>query len=345
MSGEARLFDVLEARNTPRCLFWSDAGVGLRAILVIDDCTLGPAAGGIRTRAYDSLAEAVDDAAELARAMTLKCSLGGVAAGGAKAVLLDHPGLDRGAAFERLGRFVAELDGHFITAGDLGTTAADLERMAACCEHVHTGEADLAAAVARGLLRCVEACAVVAGVAGVAGLRVAVQGVGAIGGAVSRALAAAGAELFVADIDGDRAADIAGELAASVLEPGDVLTADVDIICPCAIGGVVTADVAASMSAWALCGGANNIVAGAEAARCLHRRGILHVPDIVSSAGAVVDGVGEMVMGLADRSALIDALGTTARELLEDSKRLDRPTGELAEERAWARIADARRSR
>src|SRR5690606_7476849 len=49
------LFDVLEARGAPRCTLWSDVDTGLRAVLVIDDLTLGPAAGGIRTRAYPSL--------------------------------------------------------------------------------------------------------------------------------------------------------------------------------------------------------------------------------------------------------------------------------------------------
>jgi leucine dehydrogenase len=35
-----------------RVVLWHDAASGLEAILVIDDLTLGPAAGGVRTRAY-----------------------------------------------------------------------------------------------------------------------------------------------------------------------------------------------------------------------------------------------------------------------------------------------------
>src|SRR6185369_15681763 len=51
------------------------AASGLHAFLVLDDTTLGPAAGGIRTRAYPSPADAQADAARLARAMTIKCAL------------------------------------------------------------------------------------------------------------------------------------------------------------------------------------------------------------------------------------------------------------------------------
>src|SRR5690606_4769428 len=110
-----------------------------------------------------------------------KCALAGLDAGGAKAVVLDHPGLDRPAAFRRLGLLVAELGGVFRTAGDLGTAPADLAAMAETCPYVHADERGLADAVARGLLACLRACARARG-RELAGLRVAVQGCGAIGG-------------------------------------------------------------------------------------------------------------------------------------------------------------------
>ena len=58
--------------------------VGLIAYLVVDSTVLGPAAGGVRTAAYESEAAAVRDACALARAMTYKCALAGVDAGGGK---------------------------------------------------------------------------------------------------------------------------------------------------------------------------------------------------------------------------------------------------------------------
>src|SRR5690606_27672860 len=100
---------------------------------------------------------------------------------------------------------VEELGGLFRTAGDLGTRAADLDAMARHTRYVHTDETGLSDAVARGLLRCIEACAEVRGAAGVSGLRVAIQGTGAIGAAAARTLADAGARLVVADVDAERA--------------------------------------------------------------------------------------------------------------------------------------------
>jgi glutamate dehydrogenase/leucine dehydrogenase len=151
------LSEQLVRSGAQHLVLWRDAASGLEAVLVLDDLTRGPAAGGIRTWRYPSLEHAAADALRLARAMTLKCALAGLDAGGGKAVVLDHPGLDRARAFDVIGERVESLRGLFRTAGDLGTTAADLEVVARRTRYVHLGERDLAAAVARGLLRAVEA--------------------------------------------------------------------------------------------------------------------------------------------------------------------------------------------
>jgi leucine dehydrogenase len=334
------LFDLLDREGVERCVFWRDESCGLRAVLVIDSTTLGPAAGGVRTRSYDSVAAAVGDAAALARAMTIKCALGGLAAGGAKAVVMDHPGLDRPRAFERLGELISELGGLFRTAGDLGTTAADLQAMARRCQYVHTDEGNLAASVARGLVACVSACAARRGHE-LSELAVAVQGAGSIGAAVARAVSAAGCSVIIADLDHGRAEAVADEIGAVVVDAADIFTEPADVVAPCAIGGVIDAEVARSLEAWAVCGAANNILAADDVAELLRERDVLLVPDVIASAGAVIDGIGASVMGLADRAPLINALGSTAARVLEESARSARSTVVVARELAAARIAAA----
>src|SRR5688572_18652970 len=82
------MFELLDSLECARVTLWSDPASGLHAVLAVDDVTLGPAVGGIRTRAYASLADAVEDAARLARAMTIKTALAGVDAGGGKIVVI-----------------------------------------------------------------------------------------------------------------------------------------------------------------------------------------------------------------------------------------------------------------
>lgn len=321
------------------------ADSGLHAFLVIDDTTLGPAAGGIRTRVYSSPDSARADAMRLARAMTLKCALAGLAAGGGKCVVIDHAGLDRPRAFTELGRRIEALAGRFRTAGDFGTTEADLQVLARHTGFVHVDSRSLAGAVARGLRRCAEACATFAGWDGLAGRAVLIQGAGAIGAAAARELAEAGMRVSIADIDIARAREAAAGVGAQVIEPDRALEAEVDLLAPCAIGGVVTGEVARSLRARALCGAANNILASTDVAEILKVRGVVHVPDVIASAGAVIDGIGETLMGLADRTPLIDRLGETSREVLTEAREMGKTPEAVAIEIAERRIAAARMPR
>lgn len=319
-------------------IFITDPPSGLRAFLVLDSLALGPAAGGVRTCRYSSAEAALRDALDLARAMTLKCALAGLDAGGGKCVVMDHDGLDRPRAFEHLGRRIEALRGAFRTAGDLGTTKDDLEAMARGTQYVCTDERGLSAAVARGMLRCIEACAAERGRRGVAGMRVAIQGAGSIGTAVAEALANEGARVLCADLDAEKAERLANRVRGRTCSADDILFAEVDIVAPCASGGVITADVARRIRAFAVCGAANNILASQEAAQVLVERGVLHVPDLIASAGAVIEGIGRLVMNLPDPTPLIDRLGETAREVLAEARRTGRTPSEMAEARALRRV-------
>lgn len=320
------------------------ASLGLVGYIVLDSTTLGPAAGGIRTRAYPSAADGLLDARGLARAMTIKCALAGLEAGGGKGVVLDRPGLDRRAAFEAMGDAVEALQGRFVTAGDAGTQVDDLRVMAERTSYVHTGVPNLAEAVAQGLWACVRAALAFAGDDGDAeGLHVAIQGAGAIGAAVARRARAVRASVSLADLDRRRALAVAARTGAAVVGPDQLLALPCDVLVPAALGGVITVPVAKEIRARAVVPGANNTLASAEAERILRARGVVFVPDPISSAGAVIAGVAESVMGLgrAARGGLIDELGETAREVLEGAEQSGRTASEVAVERASRRIRSA----
>ncbi|MEO1227535.1 MAG: Glu/Leu/Phe/Val dehydrogenase dimerization domain-containing protein [Myxococcota bacterium] len=337
------VFQLLEGIGVERCMLFSEPSSGLRAILVLDDITLGPAAGGVRTARYDSFSSALEDAFALARAMTHKCALAGLGAGGGKIVVLDHDDLDRGRAFEALGNHVESLEGLFRTSGDYGTTQDDLRAMARRTRYVQSDEVRIAHAVAIGVLRSVEALQQFRGHAPrVEGLRIAIQGCGATGAAVARLFAEHGAELVVSDLVAARAEGVAAETGADIIEPDDILHAEVDIFAPCARGGWLDVEKVNELAARAVCGAANNVLTGIDAARRLQARGILHVPDAISSAGAVVEGIGRTVMGLPDRSPLLDHLGRTALTVLRDARDKGITTHEAAEQVAKERLEKAR---
>lgn len=335
----ADIFDLLQEEETNHCVVWTDRDSGLKALLVIDDVTLGPAAGGVRIQPYPSFHHALRDATALARAMTLKCSIAGLPAGGGKIVVLEHSALQREKAFEFIGQKVEELGGLFRTGSDLGTTTEDLQAMSRKTKFVHTDEQRICAAVARGVKQSIAACFAFREGAGFDGLRVAVQGCGAVGAAVTRELAQAGAHLFIADVDNSRAKDLANEVGGRVCAPEEIFLEDVDVISPNAGGGVITRGKAEALKAWAICGGANNILTDLSVAELLHARGILYVPDYISSAGGVIDGLGRDVIGLDDPSPLVDRVGHCVQEILAESNRSGDNPLTVANRRALARIA------
>lgn len=328
----------MEAAGATRALVLFDPDCGLKAILAIDDMTLGPATGGIRTFCYRSDVEALAEARRLAAAMTVKCSIAGLDAGGGKMVVLDHPGLDRPRAFRRLGRFIEELGGRYWSAGDVGTTIEDLEAASETTRYINLGGRQLGLAVGRTVLNGIRACANARG-RSVAGLSVAIQGCGLIGEGVARVLAREKMSLYLADVRHSHVQIIAHELGATVLPADDILLADVDIISPCAHGGSITRDLLERMKAWAICGGANNQLAGPEVSQALAGSNILYVPDFLASSGAVIVGIAGPLMG-ADKEILIAQTYETARRILNEAAGRAVATDVIGLEFARRRLVD-----
>src|SRR5262249_60337827 len=115
-AGDMDLFGHLRAYDYGEVHFKFDKGTGLRAIVAVHDSRLGPALGGCRFLPYDSDEEALVDALRLARGMTYKAALAGLAHGGGKSVLVrPKQHFDRVALFRAFGHFVGELGGHYRT--------------------------------------------------------------------------------------------------------------------------------------------------------------------------------------------------------------------------------------
>jgi leucine dehydrogenase len=189
--------------------------------------------------------------------------------------------------------------------------------------------------------RCIEACAEFRGLDSLSGLSIAVQGCGDIGSAVGRKLAAQGMQILLADIDAERAQSLALEIDGKVVPPDLIFASDVDIIAPCARGRVITPALAQEISAWAICGGANNILQHDDLEDILREQNILFVPDVLSSSGAVIAGMSREVMGLTDHAYLIAAIGKLTSQILREANDNGGRTTAITERFAKDRIAKA----
>jgi glutamate dehydrogenase/leucine dehydrogenase len=289
------LFEVSDAdapdADWQRMLAIQDRRIGLRAIVVLHSLARGPAFGGIRRVAYASEQAGLADAKRLAHAMTLKCALADLPAGGGKTVIFDTPELQREAAYEALGRAIERLGGDYVCGPDVGTGDADLQVLRRTTRWVNPAGNDAARSTAAGVLAGLRGlCRVVFGDEEIGRRRYVIQGLGAVGLAVAVALREAGASVSGWDVD---AAARARAQAAGVvlLDEARVLSEPCDVFMPCALGGVLRRDVCERASWRAVCGAANNQLADARVAELLQQRGITWAPDFVVNAGAVIEGV------------------------------------------------------
>ena len=187
-------------------LAFRDEPTGLHGFLAIHSLTAGPAVGGVRIQSYRSDLAGLTDALRLARAMTFKVALAELPCGGAKAVIIDHPGLKREAAMQEFGRFVEQCGGRFFTGPDAGITAADLAQVRSttkyCADETSPELGDLSLHTAMGVWHAMRVCLAAAKIEEPV---VAIQGVGSVGMQLARILHENGCDLIVADTDRKKA--------------------------------------------------------------------------------------------------------------------------------------------
>jgi leucine dehydrogenase len=150
---------------------------------------------------------------------------------------------------------------------------------------------------------------------------VAVVGLGHVGGALAMRLANAGVRLSVADIDPARRA-LADELDAEWLEPSAALRAGVDVLAPCALGGVLDQATIPHLNTRIVCGAANNQLAHDGLADDLAARGILYAPDFVANAGGIINISVELAPGGYDSGTAeqrVATIANTVATLLEEA--------------------------
>jgi glutamate dehydrogenase (NAD(P)+) len=291
----------------------------------------GPSKGGIRYHPDVTL----DEVKALAMWMTWKCALAGIPFGGAKGGVICNPKTMSEGELQRMTRrFTSEIINEIgpekdIPAPDVGTDG----RVMAWIFDTYSmnkghsvlgvvtgkpltigGSLGREEATARGALYCVRE-AVRKKEMSLQGTRVAVQGFGNVGSFLAKFLAEDGATVIaISDstsglhnpngIDVQAAiahkretGSLAGFRGADPISNEDLLLLECDVLAPCALEQVITAENADKVRAKIIVEGANGPVTPA-ADEILDEKGVLVLPDILANAGGVVVSYFEWVQGL-----------------------------------------------
>lgn len=337
----------------------------MQAIIAVHNSNLGPALGGCRMYQYRDEEAALTDVLRLSRGMTYKNAMAGLPLGGGKAVIIGDFRKDKTEALmEEMGEAVESFDGRYVTAEDSGTSEEDMVAMSRRTGHVtglppeyfrgkDFGELGgnpsplTALGVYRGLCSAVHHRY---GGQSLRGLKVAVQGVGAVGLELCKLLCQDGVEIFMTDVDEQRlkdARELLGE--AHIVGLDEIYEVEAEVFAPCAMGGVLNDDTIPKLKAHIVAGAANNQLLKAHHDIQLLDKRILYVPDYVINAGGVIcvgyeyfrnSGYNPLDFEISRESmvAHVERIGDTVSEILDYAKREAIGTGEAADKLAEERF-------
>jgi len=345
------ILDAMAREGFEQVVAFHDSRSRVRGFLGIHESGVGPAFGGIRRWSYRDEDQALLDCLRLARAMTRKCALAGLPAGGGKIVILDRPDLDREGAYAHVGELVECLAGRFCTGPDVGTTDGDLSVVAGKTRFVTRpgpeGPGELAEATCEGVIAGIAASLRhLDGEEDWARRRIVVQGLGGIGRRVVARLLALGASVVAAEIDPERAELASRELGVDLVDPAMDLDQGCDVFAPCALGGILHDLSVARLKCRIVAGGANNVLAKTLHGDRLHERGILYAPDEIITAGALIRGAIFHLEGRREPVAAIGAgIGSTLGRVLVRAREEGRSPVRVAHDEAEKSLARRRATR
>jgi valine dehydrogenase (NAD+) len=337
-------------------VFCQDKPSGLRAIIGIYSTALGPALGGTRFYPYDSEEAALHDVLELSRGMAYKNSITGLDLGGGKAVIWGDPEKIKTEPLLRAyGRMVESLGGRYYTACDVGTYVQDMDVVARETRYVtgrsveHGGAGDSSILTALGVFQGMRAAAEhLYGTPSLAGRRIGISGLGKVGRYLTGHLLEDGASVVATDVS-ERALAWARQTYPQVdLVPDTttLITSDIDVYAPCALGGALNDDTVPMLKAKIVAGAANNQLAHPGIDKLLQESGILYAPDYVVNAGGVIQ-VADEIEGFNFERAKMRAVKIydTTRALLELAAAEGVPPAVAADRMAERRMAEVGRLR
>lgn len=302
---------------------------------------------------YDEAGLAIRDVLRLSRAMTFKAAVADLPLGGGKGVIMAPPGRPLNGSQRRdalldFGDLVESLDGRYITAEDVGTSSRDVSVIAQRTAHVgglaraRGGSGDPSPLTALGVEVAIRAtCERAFGDSSLRGRSICVLGLGHVGSRVATRCARAGATLIVSDVDPAHRV-IAERLGATWAAPDRAWRSRVDVLAPCALGGLLDESSVPQLRCRAIAGAANNQLADDRVAPLLQERGILWAPDFVVNAGGLIN-IAEEVGGYEPAAARrrVRGIAGTLRAIFDRSEAADETPLAAAMEIARRRLAAA----
>ncbi|MEC8978256.1 MAG: Glu/Leu/Phe/Val dehydrogenase dimerization domain-containing protein [Pseudomonadota bacterium] len=262
--------------------------LGYTGIIALHDTRPGPAIGGCRWMHYADNNKAIEDAKCLALAMSRKARLHDLPFGGGKAVInAKHDAPNREAILEDFSLQLSSLQGQYVTAVDIGTTAKDMDIIAQHTKHVLCTSSNPHASyyTALGVISALQVAAEHYLQSNLSSRQAAIQGMGSVGSHCMELLKPLVGSIYFADSNPDK---LQGLDKTTMVEPDRIYSTPADLFIPCASGGVITPTTCKQLSGKIICGAANNPLAHDITPPILSEANIHYLPDVLVNAGGLI---------------------------------------------------------
>ena len=293
------VFEALNRQDQAheQVVFCSNFETGLKAIIAIHSSSLGPALGGCRMFPYKEEDQALEDVLSLSEAMSYKAAMAGLRFGGGKSVIIADP--EKHKTPELLWSFgvhIESLNGRYIVAKDMGITTEDLQYMGDQSSYVvgrpveRGGVGDPSRSTAKGVYYGIkEVIQWKLKKDSLKGVRIVVQGLGAVGSNLVEFLVQDQAEVFVFDIKKNPLEKVKFKFpSVKIISEEEVFTTPCEVFAPCSIGGVINEESVQKLNCSIVAGGANNQLSSLLMGKKLVEKGILYIPDFVINSGGLI---------------------------------------------------------
>lgn len=344
------MFKTISEYKHEKIIYCYDGNVGLKAIIAIHSTALGPAFGGCRMKKYNSDEDALFDVLRLSQYMSLKNAVANVSAGGGKSVIIADPQTEKTPELlESFALAVDSLGGMYYTAPDLNMSVVDLNYIGKFTKYMMGGDfsetfGNPSMATAYGVYLGIKTgMEIKFGYKNLAGVKVAVQGVGQVGTCLVELLSKDGAKILVADTNQERIDNVKGKFDVKIVKPEDIYDVDCDIFSPAAQGGIINENTIPRLKCKLIAGAANNQLLKNSDAELLHRRNIYFIPDFIISCGGVIMGEAEVKGYTYDQAfKKIEIVKDNVHKVDTIAREKDITPNQAAFEMAWERIKEAK---
>ncbi len=293
------IFELMHRTNNNELVFFEEPSVGLRAVIAINDLTLGPAIATCRMQEYGTINKGVNTALLAALYNTYRSALLHKPFGGAGLALCGNPNeVKNEMYFRALGIFINKLNGKFylvrsssITREDMMDIQRESKYLLGINENYILKGYSPVISIVKGMMKGLEAIVrKKLGKEGLSDMRFVVQGVGEVGSAfVKELLKIENIKIIITDTVYDKIKDIQDiQPDIKVVKPDEIYKQKCDIFVSCADNHIIDEEAAKQLNCKILTGSTNEMLKNESIEDILEEKKIFYIPGFIVNGGEII---------------------------------------------------------